>query len=663
MLFLHFESNQHYSFIRLGGSGGGWQDSGGVYAGFKEMQGVENALLPRVTPFQPSAETLELLTTGLVALHAGLSSNCGPILEEVTEKYLLQVDVAPRARAARVYDQVMAQLGGKLNLSALGSILTSNFEDNICEIIPQATNAYTKALIEAVKTEIEGYLGFVMFGGLSGGGCGFLFEPSSRALAVGKLKVIMHRLKVKMQASIPFAVEPVVYSWAVNEVGTVSSFVETMPIEQQSSGTTSAIVASPVDTLLVDAEYQATMERMLRDGAIGLIQNRINQKVENVSERLCELGSGLETVRNDDCSVGLVILAGGLGTRWTRGSGCVKAVSMPVEIDGRWPSFLEIQCAKLPLGPIVIMTSHLTHAAVSEWAAGRDHISVVCGTRVGRRIVPTTQLLKEYFAQHPIVAYDDQKLRAAEQERAGLLNWALEAGEGTSYYDQSEPNQALHPPGHLFEMVSLLRSKTLASEAWSKVTTLVWSNCDTLGLSIDREILAWHRESVSWLSFEVCEKLFEDRGGSLAVVDGKRRIVEGLAMPSEAVELGLSYYSTGTCWMQLSGLKDLFKLDSFDNAEQIEAGVNYVQAQLPAYVTLKEAKRRRNGGQVDILPLAQVEKLWGDVTGIIEATNFVCVPHERGAQLKDVAHLEMWREECLPRVNALLASSFSSPLQ
>ena len=89
----------------LGGSGGGWQDSGGVWPGIKLIHGVpaqegdpefgisRGRLLPNHQIFGPqevSPETREQLQQSLVLVHGGMAQDVGPILEMVTEKYLLR---------------------------------------------------------------------------------------------------------------------------------------------------------------------------------------------------------------------------------------------------------------------------------------------------------------------------------------------------------------------------------------------------------------------------------------------------------------------------------------------------------------------------------------------------------------------------------------------
>ena len=97
----------------LGGSGGGWQDSGGVWPGIKLIEGVlasegdaefgisRGRLLPNhriLTHADVSEQTRKSLQNSLVLVHGGMAQDVGPILEMVTERYLLRTDDAWAAR-------------------------------------------------------------------------------------------------------------------------------------------------------------------------------------------------------------------------------------------------------------------------------------------------------------------------------------------------------------------------------------------------------------------------------------------------------------------------------------------------------------------------------------------------------------------------------------
>ena len=73
------------------------------------------------------------------------------------------------------------------------------------------------------------------------------------------------------------------------------------------------------------------------------------------------------------------------------------------------------------------------------------------------------------------------------------------------------------------------------------------------------------------------------------------------------------------------------------------AAVRNLAGRMPTYITLKDVKKRWGKGQEDVFPVAQFEKLWGDMTILPELNcGFVVVPRQRGQQLKEVAQLDGW---------------------
>ncbi|PAW75613.1 MAG: UTP--glucose-1-phosphate uridylyltransferase, partial [Pedosphaera sp. Tous-C6FEB] len=209
----------------LGGSGGGWQDSGGVWPGMKLIEGViagegdpefgisRGRLMPqhRILKLDDcSAETRRKLQDSLVLVHGGMAQNVGPILEMVTEKYLLRCEAEWRGRqdALRILDEVMAALKSG-DIRALGAATTRNFREPIQAIIPWASTAFTEQLIERVGREFgDDFWGFWMLGGMSGGGMGFIFAPHRKAEGQRRLQEIMSATKRELQHALPFAMEP-----------------------------------------------------------------------------------------------------------------------------------------------------------------------------------------------------------------------------------------------------------------------------------------------------------------------------------------------------------------------------------------------------------------------------------------------------------------------
>jgi hypothetical protein len=147
------------------------------------------------------------------------------------------------------------------------------------------------------------------------------------------------------------------------------------------------------------------------------------------------------------------------------------------------------------------------------------------------------------------------------------------------------------------------------------------------------------------LTIEVMPRRLEDRGGGLARVNGRVRLVEGLAMPREEDEFDLSYYNSLTTWVDIDALLALLGLarDTLHDEARVNAAIRALAARLPTYVTLKDVKRRWGHGHEDVFPVAQFEKLWGDLTALPDVDcRFVAVSRRRGQQLKEQAQLDGW---------------------
>jgi hypothetical protein len=121
-----------------------------------------------------------------------------------------------------LFDQIVTQLK-KGDIKSIGKSTHKNFLDPIQTIIPWATNLYTESIIARVETEFrKDFWGFWMLGGMSGGGMGFLFDPSRKTEAQNRLQEIMRSEKKHYEHGIPFAMEPVVYDFTVNEHGSTA---------------------------------------------------------------------------------------------------------------------------------------------------------------------------------------------------------------------------------------------------------------------------------------------------------------------------------------------------------------------------------------------------------------------------------------------------------
>ena len=702
----------------LGGSGGGWQDSGGVWPGLKLITGVEakegdpewgisrGRLLPThkiLGEEEASTRLRDALRNSLVLVHGGMSQNVGPILEMVTEKYLLRSEKEWNARH-RALDIQRAILDAfriddvKEAVRTVAALTTENFFGPIRDIIPWASNKYTETIIERAKAHFgDKFWGFWMLGGMSGGGMGFIVHPHSKAEALDVLGDIMLKTKNEMEHALPFAMDPVVYDFSVNEVGTSSSWYdgasvvpdflrnsnagESQSVEKSVSGVAPPQDAMPkktesLDDLLqslgFDSESHEEIRSDLQSGAIGLAQNRLpssSQLTDALPEDVIVAADvitedmrrrGAEAIQEG--RVAVVTLAAGVGSRWTQGAGCTKAIHPFCYLGGKHRSFSEVHLAKsrrisTDFGgsdaiPHIFTTSHMTEGAIQDYLVqtnshGYSDCLTSHGKSIGLRMIPTVNDLRFAWEEQASQRLDEQAQKVKESLEAALIGWAESNGEGADYRDNI-PSQCLCPVGHWFEVPNLLLNGTLATllKERPQLQTLMMHNIDTVGADCDPDLLGLFLESGSTLSFEVVLRRIEDTGGGLGRVDGRPRLVEGLAMPTQDDELKLSYYNSMTTWVDIDSLLNKFGLNRDDldsNPLKVEQAVHDFSRRMPTYVTLKDVKKRWGNGQEDVHPVAQFEKLWGDMSSLDDVDcTFVVVPRVRGQQLKDPAQLDGW---------------------
>jgi len=729
----------------LGGSGGGWQDSGGVWPGIKIIEGCaagpgdpefgvsRGRLLPNHHIYgedEVGRQTRQQICDSFVLVHGGMAQNVGPVLEMVTEKYLLRSEAEWKARQEAI--AILRSIEGALAKSDVRDIArntTRNFFGPIRTIIPGASNHYTETLVERVKARFgDSYWGFLMLGGASGGGMGFIFEPSRKAEAQDYLQTLMSETKRELQHALPFAMEPVVYDFAVNDRGTsaelwtgsdafmpsgyyaifapewlaressqlspttkdeITRFASACRTHARLAGSTDMLLdtlfphsleerrgAGDLKKLMdeygFDSELHEEIRADLRAGRIGLAQNRLSASshVEDVERGdVVDWESGLN--RDEDCrrcgekalaggEVAVLSLAGGTGSRWTQGAGVVKALHPFARFHGKYRNFIEVHVAKSRRVaaafhaevPHIVATSYLTHAPIAQSLQLNENYgysgSLVLspGRSVGLRMIPMPRDLRFAWEEMPQQILDVQAQKVRESLHASLIAWAETVGGGSDYTD-NVPLQCLHPTGHWFEVSNLFRNGVLAQllAQQPQLQYLMLHNIDTLGVNLDPAVLGLHVRQNVCLTYEVISRRIEDRGGGLARVDGRVRMVEGLAMPREEDEFRLSYYNSATTWISIDPLLKLFGLDRGDlaNGPKVATAVRRLGLRLPTYITLKDVKKRWGHGQEDVFPVSQFEKLWTDMASLPEVqSQFVVVPRLRGQQLKEPAQLDIW---------------------
>ncbi len=754
----------------LGGSGGGWQDSGGIFPGVKLIQGVaaelgdsewevsRGRLLPahqviagaalpdsaspppadQPPPPSPAgkADFSEALAGSLVLVHGGMAQNVGPILNMVTEKYLLRGanEWRLRQQALDIYQRIVESVKAA-QVQNIGKLTTQNWEGPLKGMIPWVSNRFTETIIREARSHLkEDFWGFLMLGGLSGGGMGFFVAPHRHAEFRDEIGKIMRRAKAELDDALPFAMEPVVYDFRINPRGTRAELKcgaeALMPARYYPLQVSQMIVAGTHDVAVqrrldLDhfasqagqsnelihllrtmvnglfpvtraaesgaADWEQTAEGIRRDNGFDLVQhNQFRDDMQRgrigLARNRLPVDTDIHDVHDSDViaaardiadstfkrgeaairrgEVAVVSLAAGVGSRWTTGAGVVKAVNPFVSLNGQHRSFLEIHLAKTRKTsrtlkatiPHVVTTSFLTHSAIARHLSQTGNyghkgpVFLSQGQSIGQRLIPMVRDLTFLWEEAAHETLDENKQKVRDASRRAILDWTRAKGEGSDYID-NVPWQRFNPPGHFYEISNLFRNGVLASllDEFPKLRCLMVHNIDTLGANVDPATLGLALEAGATLTFEVVPRRIDDRGGGLARVNGRVRLLEGLATPREDAEFRLRYYNTLTTWVDIDGLLHAFGLtrDELRRDEaKVTAAIRAMAARVPTYVTIKDVKRRWGHGQEDVFPIAQFEKLWGDLTSLPDLPcAYLAVDRRRGSQMKDPAQLDGWAND------------------
>ena len=731
----------------LGGSGGGWQDSGGLWPGIKIITGVpagqgdpeygtsRGRLLPdyRVLPREELPDGIDdILRGAIVLVHGGLSRDVGPVLELVTDKYLLRFrkEWDARLRVAVFFDGIIRAINDG-DMDELGRFTTRDWEMGTKKIIPWASDAYTEELISRIQERWgKDYRGFLMLGGEAGGGMAFIVNPAIHNRFSEDLEGLMKEVKSKYENALPFAMDPVVFDFTINHDGIRGElrigsdallpeeyyrlFISDPSHNQEGkyqipraaeatlarhrysiapcpvlspvvNGADAAVIGLPTTAeLLNEYGFNPDLHRRNKElyqaGMIGLGENRFPREVTIKDAGTSDIQlvpgrgdpdylrfrvRGEEVLRRGEAAV--VTLGAGLGSRWSGGEAVIKLLSPFVMIKGCHRSFLEIHLAKSAKTsrdfdhPVqhAVTTSFLTHRSISDTLVEREYYSspgeiyLSPSLSTIQRLYPAEADLRESAKFRLREIRDQEARRIARRRLDRLVKWISRVGPGEEF-NLNTPIKRFYPAGHWYEIPNLILNGTLGKMLKDNpnLSYLLVHNADTLGADLDPVILGMHIGAGSPLSFEVLPLLWGDRGGVLARVDGRLRIVEAGALPRPEDEALFTYYNSLTTWINIDEFLSSLWLtredvkrcgEDPDSARRVKEALFKIEEQIPVYVTLKDVEYIWGSGQSEIAPVAQCERLWGDMTGLSAfRSSFIAVTRHRGRQLKDPDTLDNW---------------------
>ena len=278
--------------------------------------------------------------------------------------------------------------------------------------------------------------------------------------------------------------------------------------------------------------------------------------------------AGLELMRAG--KVGAVILAGGMATRF---GGVVKAVVPALEEL----SFLEIKQSDIKAlpgkVPTLVMSSFATHEAIrlhiKEQKLGKLE---VFPQFVALRLTPTGELFHEGN------------------------------GEVSPY-----------ATGHGDLTFALRRSGALQRFRDAGGTTLLMSNVDNLGATLDPAIIALHHELGGAITVEVVAKVPGDKGGAPALLDGVPQIIEGFRFPPAFDQDSIGVFNTNTFVFDAAAIDQDFDLPYYRVEKQVD-GAKVIQferlaGELTARLPTRFVRVEREGPDTRFLPVKDPEEL------------------------------------------------------
>jgi UDP-N-acetylglucosamine pyrophosphorylase len=517
----------------------------------------------------------------------------------------------------------------------------------------------------------------------------FLVNPSIRDCFKKEISKIMKRLKDVYRLSYPFIIDPVVYDFKINHEGITARILSSKGVQhpEQPFSALSTELQNRHETEeesniklrygFNDVSHEH-MKEQLKKGKIGLAKNRmpVLTDIRNINDdeifhyelepSTPELAAiGLESIRQG--RAGVVTFAGGMGSRWTEGAAVIKAINPFVKMAGMYRTFIEIHLAKSRKTaqvsgrriPHAFTTSYLTHDAIadylyqSDYFGAKDTVYLSTGKSIGRRVYPMQRDLNFFWNEQLQQKLDKNAQKVQDDLRHALIDWSRSKGEGEDYAE-NRTMLRFNPPGHWHEIPNLIKNNTLSAMLRDNpdLDYLLCHNIDTMGAGLDNTLLGMHINSGSCLTFEVTPRRIIDQGGGLAKVNGRLQLVEGMALPRDEDEFRLSYYNTLTHWISIDSLLHFFGLDrhmileASDNPElqqTVIKAIHEIEKKIPTYVTIKNVKYLWGSGQEDIYPVAQFEKLWGDMTVLDNLpVSYISVSRYRGQQLKEPSQRDMW---------------------
>jgi galactokinase/mevalonate kinase-like predicted kinase len=694
----------------LGGSGGGSQDYGGMWGGFKEILGTEadpeyepcsnGGFLSAYKEMQLSEEAIDAVLDSMIVVNGGTGQNVGPILKMITTQFMVKSDLASKARSKTEmnYDLIRKALQ-KGDAHLLGALESADFVNRV-DISPLANNKYHELVYERLQQEFkDGLWGYDSTGGRAGAGGVLWADPKCKEQVKASFLSISQSVQHELKGQMHFASPPMVYDFCLNKSGMTLETIREEQLEEdlkiKNHNDVRDFVQADVDDIKSTYGFNELMFRQIQkayqNGELSISKNidpQIKQSDIVLPKTMLKqfpfpgsveyedlFLSGTEALREEP--IAYVTLNGGESTRY--GTNVIRSLNPSIFIAGSYCSPIELKMAhfrylketfQINVCP-VFANGYFTEKNTKRVLKANDFFGVDpsviyhCRHEVVHRVVPTIKDLEFWFNNIREKSRGAKDEELAHQYNRAMINWIQEEGEGNIYNAKGRNKlTTLVSPGHFFSFLSIVTNGVLGKLLKQGVKHLVVSSNDNLMSTIDPAIFFYHMKNNNGATSEVVPKLF-DRGGAPIVVNGAVEIYEDFRFPDMETLARVPYFNPITSWLKIERILDVLGLDqdevigAADGNEELQArcrkAVYDLSDKLRTYPVLKHINEDMGNGITYTFPVIQFEKLFGDFISTL-SPEFLLVPKlMRHTQIKSVDHIyQVYNDKSLDILEILI---------
>ncbi|MDP4182983.1 MAG: UTP--glucose-1-phosphate uridylyltransferase, partial [Bacillota bacterium] len=603
----------------LGGSGGGWQDYGGMWGGFKIITGQAadpkydpesaGSLLPCYRELDLSDDCVEKIFSSLTLVNGGTGQDVGPVLRMITEQYILKDKIAwnARLRTEDRFPQILNALKSG-NIKLLGQLESEDFRDRTL-ISSLSNNLFHQKVFDQLKLTFRDDLwGYDSTGGRAGAGGIFFVNPERRKEFENAFVTISKKIQEDLKGQIRFSSAPMIHSYEINKKGIsiltikrdeADSIVTQWSKSRVRDRKTNRNEQDVVDAIKKQCSYNRIefeeLQARYKSGNLSIRNNirAVSSKIKNIrldhtNSSICimpEIGAheydelfhkGINFLNEP---LAYIVLNGGESTRF--GAHTVRGLNPAFSLLGKYYSPIELKMRhanflnkkyNCPIYP-VLLNSFFTHKHTMNVLQKNQYFGLPkdnvfsCVHHVSHRVYPKVEDLIFWHEELREKGLTEVEEDLANQYIESMKMWAKKNGEGDIYHPVGiNKMYTLVSPGHFYSFMSVVTSYILGFLLDKGVKRLVVSCNDNLLATVDPAILAFHIQNGRGATAEVVPRLF-DKGGAPVLIDDRVVILEDFSFPDKETLWNTPFFNPITTWIEVDALLNLLKLEKDDLIE------------------------------------------------------------------------------------------------